>query len=219
MSLLRAFIAVEIPLEIRQAVQNATSHLRKGIGALVRWVPVENTHLTLKFLGDISPANVDMLTQMMRAEADSCPAFDMHLTGIGSFPSPKRPRVIYIGIQAPAGLEALQRGIESASRRLGYGSEERGFSPHLTIGRVKQNATASDQQTIRRALEELRIDSLGTARVDSVHLYKSDLKPTGSVYTRLFSAPLKKVNVIARSEATKQSPAQHEIASPKNGSQ
>ncbi len=190
MSLLRAFIAVEIPLVIRQTVHNVTSNLRIGTGALIRWVPTENIHLTLKFLGDISPANVDMLTQMMRAEADHFNCFELHLIGLGSFPSPKRPRVIYIGIQAPAGLVALHRGIESASRRLGYESEERGFSPHLTIGRVKQNVTTSEQQTIRRALEETKFDSLGTAKVDSVHLYKSDLKPTGSVYTRLFSAPL-----------------------------
>ncbi|MGZ9235782.1 MAG: 2'-5' RNA ligase family protein, partial [Anaerolineales bacterium] len=87
--------------------------------------------------------------------------------------------------------ETLQRGTESASRRLGYESEERGFSPHLTIGRVKQTVNATEQQTIRRALEETKIDSLGTARVDSVHLYKSELKSTGSVYTRLSSAPLK----------------------------
>lgn len=192
MSLLRAFFAVEIPLEIRQAVCNATSDLQKRIGFLVRWVPLENMHLTLKFLGDISPSNLDMLTQMLHAETDLSNCFDIRLTGLGSFPNLKRPRVIYIGIQAPVALETLQRGIESASRRLGYGSEERGFSPHLTIGRVKQNVTATEQQTIRRALEEVKIDSLGTARVDSVHLYKSDLKPTGSVYTRLYSAPLKK---------------------------
>jgi RNA 2',3'-cyclic 3'-phosphodiesterase len=99
--------------------------------------------------------------------------------------------VLYVGIQAPAAMEMLQRGIESAARRLGYEPEERGFSPHLTIGRVKQSITQTEQQTIRRALEETRIDSLGTARVDSVHLYKSDLKSTGSVYTRLFSAQLK----------------------------
>jgi len=146
-------------------------------------------HLTLKFLGDISPASVDLLTQMLRAEADSVHCFDMHVSGFGSFPSPKRPRVIYIGIQAPAGLEALQRGIESASRRLGYESEERAFSPHLTIGRVRQDVSASDGQEIRQALEHFHIDSLGTARVDSVHLFKSDLKPSGSVYTKLFSAP------------------------------
>jgi len=148
----------------------------------------------LKFLGDTSQASVEFLIQMTRAEADSCPSFDMRLSGLGSFPSPKRPRVIYIGIQASAELEVLHRGIESAGRRLGYESDAndgRGFSPHLTIGRVKQNISAVGQQKIRRALEEAAIDSLGTARIDSVHLHKSELKPTGSVYTRLYSAPLK----------------------------
>lgn len=192
MSLLRAFIAVEIPFGIRETICTATSNLRSATGSLVRWIPAENMHLTLKFLGDTSPTNVEMLTQMIRAEADLFNCFDLHLSGLGSFPSLKRPRVIYIGIQAPTGLEALHRGIESASHRLGYETEDRSFSPHLTIGRVKQNITATEQQTIRRALEETKIDSLGTARVDSVHLYKSDLKPTGSVYTQLFSAPLKK---------------------------
>ena len=192
MNLLRAFIAVEIPLELREAVGKATAPLQKGSGAVVRWVSTENMHLTLKFLGDVSPNNVEMLSQMLRAEADLFSCFDLRLSGLGSFPSLKRPRVIFIGIQAPPTLEALQRGLESACRRLGYESEERRFSPHLTIGRVKQNVTAPEQQTIRRALEETRIDALGTARVDSVHLYKSDLRPTGSVYTRLYSAPLKK---------------------------
>src|SRR6266498_4324576 len=156
MSLLRAFIAVEIPSEIQQNVYKETSKLRKELDSLVRWVPVENMHLTLKFLGDISPSSVEFLMQMLRNEADTVPCFTIRLTGLGSFPSPKRPRVIYIGIQAPAGLVALHRGIESASRRLGYESEERGFSPHLTIGRVKQNVTTSEQQTIRRALEETK---------------------------------------------------------------
>jgi 2'-5' RNA ligase len=193
MSLLRAFVAVEIPLQLREAVCRATAPLQKGIQSVVRWVPMDNMHLTLKFLGDVSPANVDMLSQMLRAEADLFPCFELRLSGLGAFPNSKRPRVLFIGIQAPVTLEALHRGIDSASHRLGYESEERGFSPHLTIGRVKQNVTATEQQTIRRALEETRIDALGTARVDSVHLYKSDLRPTGSVYTRLYSAPLKKI--------------------------
>ena len=192
MSLLRAFIAVEIPAEIRQAVGEATAELQRVIGPLVRWVPTQNMHLTLKFLGDVTPSNVDLLSQMVRAEAELFPCFDIHIGGLGSFPSLKRPRVIYIGIRGPVTLEALQRGIESASYRLGYESEERGFSPHLTLGRVKQGVTSTEQQLIRRALEETTIDSLGAARVNSVHLYKSDLKPSGSVYTRMYSAPLKK---------------------------
>jgi RNA 2',3'-cyclic 3'-phosphodiesterase len=192
MSLLRAFIAVEIPLEIRKTVCAATSKLRNEIGVLVRWVPIENMHLTLKFLGDVSPSNVELLSEMLRAEMDLFHCFELRLNGLGSFPNLKRPRVLYIGIQAPAALEALKRGIESASSRLGYGSEERGFSPHLTIGRVKQNVVATEQQAIRHALEDTKIDSLGTARVNSVELFKSDLKPTGSVYTRLYSASLRK---------------------------
>jgi 2'-5' RNA ligase len=192
MGLLRAFVALEIPPDLQQAVSDAIAPLQASIGPLVRWVPKQNLHLTLKFLGDISAANVEMLSQMLRAEAELFPCFDLHLRGLGSFPNPKRPRVIYIGVEAPAALDSLQRGIEAAARRLGYESEERGFSAHLTVGRVKQHISASEQQFIRRALEETRIEALGTTRVDSVHLYKSDLRPAGSVYTRLYSAPLKR---------------------------
>ena len=191
MSRLRAFIAVELPLEIRQNVQRATSSLRRDTGPLIRWVALENMHLTLKFLGDIPSENVELLTQLTDAQADSFNSFDIHLSGIGAFPGPKRPRVIYIGIQAPAELEEFQRQVESATRRLGYNAEERAFAPHLTIGRVRQHVSADDQQKIRQALEDSTIDSLGTARVNSVHLYKSDLKPNGPVYTKLYSAPLK----------------------------
>src|ERR1044071_6876120 len=117
MSLLRAFIAVELPLEIRRSVGAATAKLRNEIEALVRWVPIENMHLTLKFLGDVSPSNVELLSQMLRAEIDLFNCFDLRLNGLASFPNLQRPRVLYIGIQAPAALEALQRGIESASNR------------------------------------------------------------------------------------------------------
>src|SRR5262245_23102837 len=178
MNLLRAFIAIEIPLEIRVAAYQAMAPLQKEIGSAIRWVSMENLHLTLKFLGDVSPSNVEMLSQMLRAEADMFHCFDLHLRGLGSFPNLKRPRVIYIGIQAPVTLDGLQRGIESASRKLGYESDEHRFSPHLTVGRVRQNVTTAEQQAIRRTIEATRIDLLGTARVDSIHLYKSDLKPT-----------------------------------------
>lgn len=191
MGLLRTFIAVDTPPDIQKNIQLNVDHLRRSIGNSIRWVPVQNIHLTLKFLGDVSQENVDMLKEMLRTETDACQPFDISIGGLGSFPSSKRARVLFIGIQAPAELEALQRGIESAGVRLGYESDPRPFSPHLTIGRVRDHIPASDQQKIRRILEETKIDSLGIARVDSVHLYKSELKPGGSVYTKLFSAPLK----------------------------
>ena len=193
MSLLRAFIAVEIPTGIHQAIEKQASPIRAALNAsLVRWVPAENIHLTLKFLGDVSPANVELLEQMLSVEVSQHRAFEIGFGGLGAFPNPKRPRVIWIGIQAPAGLEALQHGIEAATATLGYPDEQRPFSPHLTIGRVKQNLSTSGMQQIRTALEGSKIGSLGTTRVSAVQFFKSDLKPNGAVYTRLFSAPLGK---------------------------
>jgi 2'-5' RNA ligase len=192
MSMLRAFIAVEIPADLQQTVHREIAPLRKTIDSLVRWVPPHNMHLTLKFLGDVSPSSVDFLRQILRTEAANIPCFDLHLAGLGAFPNLRRPRVLYIGIQAPAALDALQHGIESATRRLGYEAEERPFSAHLTLGRVRQNTSAVEQQQVRRAIEGTQVDLPGIARVDSVHLFKSELNPGGSVYTRLYSAPLRK---------------------------
>lgn len=193
MSLLRTFIAVDIPPAIQKTIQYKIEMLRKAIGNSIRWVPVQNIHLTLKFLGDVSQNDVDKLTQMLRTESDTLASFDITIGGLGSFPNSKRARVVFIRTQAPAELDALQRGIESATTRLGFEADTRPFSPHLTVGRVRDHITAPEQEKIRKILEETKIDSVGTARVDSIHLYKSELKPGGSVYTKLFSAPLKTI--------------------------
>lgn len=200
MTTLRAFIAVEISPVIQQAIHSETESLRRALGPeLVRWVPCENLHLTLKFLGDISSANVDMLADMLTAEAGRASPFSMRVSGLGSFPTlrhgsgqaPKRARVLWVGLHAPAGLAALQHGIESAAAKIGYEAEERPFSPHLTIGRVRPQVTASEQRSIWQALERTQVGDLGETDVSSVHLYKSDLNRNGAVYTRLFSAHLK----------------------------
>ncbi len=193
MGLLRAFIASELPSTLQDAIHTATVGLRKSLGNdLVRWVPAHNVHLTLKFLGDVSPSNLDLIKHMLATEAGQCQAFDVHIEGLGCYPTPRRPRVLWVGLTAPAALASLQHAIEAAAARLGYASDEHAFSPHLTIGRVRQNASAADIQKIRPALQETKVGNLGSALVDAIHLFKSDLQPTGSVYTKLFSAPLQK---------------------------
>jgi len=193
MSLLRVFIAIEIPETLQEAIYQQTAPLSKAIDStLVRWVPPANLHLTLKFLGDVSDTNLQFLNQMLKAEAGHHRPFSIQIGGLGSFPTPKRPRVIWVGVQAPAELESLWRGIEAATTRLGYQSEERSFSPHLTIGRVRQNISAADLQQLRFAMQATPLGAIGMAQVTAIHLFKSDLQPTGSVYTRLFSANLAK---------------------------
>jgi 2'-5' RNA ligase len=193
MSLLRTFIAIDFPVPVCDAIQKQTDRLRQTLGnEFVRWVPTQNMHLTLKFLGDTSTSYLDFLKQMLVREADSHPQFDLQLGGLGSFPTRRNPRLLWIGIHAPSDLASLQRNVEAGASRLGYKTEERAFSPHLTIGRARQNATLSELQKIRAALDAIQLGNIGTARVDSIHLYKSDLQPGGSIYTKLFSAPLSK---------------------------
>jgi len=191
MGLLRTFIAADIPPSIKKSIKIQVDNLRKFIGdSSVRWVPVDNIHITLKFLGDTSPSNLDLLKQIIITQAGSFSEIDITIGGLGSFPSPKRARVLLIRIHAPAALEALARGVDSACTKIGYQPETRPFSPHLTIGRVRRGVSTSDQMKIHKALKEIKIDSLGTTRVDYIHLYKSELSPAGARYTKLFSAPL-----------------------------
>jgi 2'-5' RNA ligase len=111
--------------------------------------------------------------------------------GLGAFPSNQRARVIWIGIQAPPELMELQKSIDLKTSALGYASEERNYSPHLTLGRVSKSSTAEDIRRIGQILQEVKVNKLGTNRVEAVHLIKSDLEPGGSVYTILYRAALK----------------------------
>ena len=156
----------------------------------VRWVPGENIHLTIKFLGDVSVANLEMLQKILQTEAKQHSCFEFSVGNLGAFPSISRPRVIWVGVEAPPELAALQRGIEVETARLGYAREKRSYSPHLTLGRVSRNADPENTRQIRTVLKNCTIGFLGAARVQEVHLYRSELQTGGAVYTRIFSAPL-----------------------------
>lgn len=191
MSLLRAFIAIELPAPTREAIRRETAALKGALGKdLVRWVPPENLHLTLKFLGEIPPVHVEFVGQMLAREAAAFAPFEMQVAGLGAFPNAKRPRVIWVGLGAPAPLGSLQRAVEAGVRRLGYEDEGRPFSPHLTLGRVRQNLPAAGLEGIRRALESAQLGAIPAARVEAVHLFESALEPGGSVYTKLSTASL-----------------------------
>ena len=193
MNLLRAFIAIELPQSLQNTIEKQTVRLRQTLGDdLVRWVPTQNMHLTLKFIGNIANSHLDFIKQLLIRTADSHSQFDLQIGGIGSFPNSKRPRILWAGIHAPAELTSLQRSIESGPSRLGYEKDERPFSPHLTIGRVHQNIDTTNLQKIRNTLDSIQVGNIGSARIDSIHLYKSELQASGSIYTKLFSAPLNK---------------------------
>jgi 2'-5' RNA ligase len=198
MSVIRAFIAIDLSPEIQRKLVEVQENYKSQLNTIpVRWVPVTNIHLTLKFLGDVSLSNINILTEMLLAEVSNHHQFEITVGGSGTFPNLRQPRVIWIGIQAPQELTIIQRGIEATTTRMGYTREDRGFSPHLTLGRVSRNATSQDVKAISHVIEKTRIGFLGATNVEEVHLYRSDLNPNGAVYTRIFTASLVEQKIIS----------------------
>jgi 2'-5' RNA ligase len=192
MNRIRAFIALDLPAVIQESIDKQTARLRQTLGDdVVRWVPPHNMHLTLKFLGNVPDSHLGFLKQMLTQAANVHSQFDLQIGGLGSFPSSKRPRVLWVGVHAPAGFASLQKAIEDGAHRLGYEKEARAFSPHLTLGRIRQGIDPKEAQKIGNALTTIQLGKIGTARVDSVHLYQSDLNSEGSIYTKLFSISLR----------------------------
>jgi 2'-5' RNA ligase len=191
MSVIRAFIAIDLSEEIQRRLDDVVHNYKTQLENIpIRWVAASNIHLTLKFLGDVSVANLNMLTDMIQIEISSHHQFDISVGGAGAFPNVRQPRIIWVGVEAPSELTAIQNGIEATTGRLGYVREERAFSAHLTLGRVSRNATSQDVKAISKALEATRVGFLGATCVEKVHLYRSDLQPTGAVYTQIFSSSL-----------------------------
>ena len=191
MSVVRSFIAIDLPEMLFDAMQKASDQLQKMLeGQPVRWVPVENIHLTLKFLGDVSERNIPMISEILEAEAANHCCFEISVGGFGVFPTYARPRVIWIGVEGPEELLNLQRRIDLETARLGYAPGQRDFSPHLTFGRISRNATPAQLRKTSELLRKHKLGFLGAARIGEVSLFRSDLGPGGAVYSKISAAKL-----------------------------
>ena len=189
MSVIRAFIAIELSPEIYERLDQVINQLNECLpGMPIRWVPSKNIHLTVKFLGDVSVANLEMLENIILSEANCRPPFEVSIGELGAYPSLRRPRVIWVGVKAPPELTGFQHGVETETARLGYTPEKRAFSPHLTLGRASRNANSEGVKEIGLVLGDCKVGFLGATRIKSVYLFRSDLKPGGAVYSKLYSA-------------------------------
>jgi 2'-5' RNA ligase len=187
----RAFIAIDLSEELIRKIDEISTGLHARMGDLpVRWIPAENVHLTLKFLGDVSETNVERLAEIIRRVAQAHDCFEISVGSLGVYPNARRPRVIWLGVEAPQSLMSIQRGIDQETSRLGYETKEQDFSPHLTIGRVSRGADYRELKAISESLEAETVGFLGAARVEQVNLYRSDLKPTGAEYSVIYTGKL-----------------------------
>lgn len=182
--LMRLFIGLDVPYEMRRNLELLLHHLKPH--AKISWSPMSNLHLTTKFIGEWPEERLDELKGALR----QVPApGDLHISirGIGWFPNPHHPRVLYAGVAAPDGFATLARDTERACGKLGVPAEEREFRPHLTLARIK---APTDLTALRQTIANLPSADFGSFTASEFHLYESRLAPGGSIYTKLASYSL-----------------------------
>lgn len=185
--MIRAFLAIDLPASLRPVLSRAQEELKKS-GADVKWVPVGNIHITLKFFGNITDLQVANISEAVAATAAGQKPFSLMVTDAGAFPSPKSPRVVWLGIGGD--LEVLRdfhRRLETSFAALGFPPEDRPFAPHLTLGRVKSPA---GRVALTQCLVNLPPPEAAPFQVSEIVLFRSNLSPKGATYLPLKVIPL-----------------------------
>jgi 2'-5' RNA ligase len=183
----RLFIAINLPESERQAIHHATAALRAAAHS-VTWVAPDCIHLTMKFLGEQRSEDVPAVRDALAAVARRFQPLRLDVGGVGAFPHLRAPRIFWMGIAADPKLELLHHDLEVACETLGHEVDARAFRPHVTLGRVKRDATAEQAETLARLAANVRYRATIEAR--SIDVMQSELSSGGPRYTVLSAVPL-----------------------------
>lgn len=188
--MIRSFIAIQLTQEVHSKLREFSKGFTLVRQNGFRPVQPENIHLTLKFLGDATPIQIEDVKKALKEITVYAQPFKINLRGVGAFPGWERPKIIWVGIDSPRQLEALFQQIDAATVKIGFPSEGRGFSPHLTLARISTSPVAPQAIPILQALRKLTPPPhFGEIQVNSVILFRSVLQPAGPVYTPLSIHP------------------------------
>src|SRR3990172_10248535 len=179
---MRLFIAIEIPEEIKKEMAEIQRRLKES-GADAGWTRPEGIHLTLKFLGEVPETKISMIMDALTNAPKGRGGFRLDVEGVGTFPTPKSARVVWVGVSGDVErLAKLQTAVEDVMAGLGFEREKRAFTPHLTLGRIKY---IHSRERWLKTLDSEKDARLSALEVKAVSLMKSELKPSGAVYTEL----------------------------------
>jgi 2'-5' RNA ligase len=189
---IRTFVAIELSQGLQDSLKYLQDRLKHQLPErTVRWVRPEGVHLTLKFLGDVPAVRIASISQAVETACRGIGRFTFELVGLGCFPNPRRPRVVWVGVREPTGtLARLHEAVENELVELGFKKEGRPFRPHLTVGRIHRKASRSDQQDLGELIARSSEGLLGDMTVTLVNVMRSDLRPSGAIYTALAQLPL-----------------------------
>ncbi|MEW5802220.1 MAG: RNA 2',3'-cyclic phosphodiesterase [bacterium] len=188
---IRSFVALAIDAKIQKEIGCVQEQLIKSAqktACRVSWVKPETIHLTVKFLGDIPLSEVKAILNALQTAAQGISAFALQIEGLGVFPSQRNPRVIWVGIsEGIESLRVMQPRVEQELAALGFPREKKKFNPHLTLGRIRSSEGAA---ALGEVLSTIPHPVFSRSIIQDIRLMKSDLRPTGAVYTELGRIPL-----------------------------
>ena len=192
---MRCFIAIELPDELKRELGRLEAQLQSGGASQVKWVDPAGIHLTLKFLGNVSADRLDGIAAAMEAATRGITSFGLKLKELGVFPNSKRVQVVWVGVSGDLdALSRLQQRTEANLAPLGFAPEKRPFVPHLTLARVRDQATPIERQRLGQLIADTGFESKQTIEVNAVSLIKSQLTPQGAIYSRISSVELGKAD-------------------------
>jgi 2'-5' RNA ligase len=189
---IRTFVAIELDKALQVALRQIQAPLKRSkVSHAARWVSPGSIHLTLKFLGNVPVSRVDAIRQAIVRGCEGFSPFAVSLAHLGCFPNPRRPRVIWVGIGGDVDtLTQLQQSVDSELNRIGFKPEKRGFTPHLTLARIRNKARRHERVELARLVTDAQTVPTASMIAREVCFIRSDLRPTGAVYTRLAAVPL-----------------------------
>jgi len=190
MKTIRTFLALNLDLAAVRAIAEAQLQLRdrcSEAGVEVRWVPPQNMHVTIRFLGQITEPMIGAIKDVIEPAARAFPQFEVESVGLGAFPDLEHARVVWAGLRCESGeLERLYRTVSELLEETGFPAEKRPFKSHVTIGRIKSSGSPG----LAECIEAGSTHQYGSSTIRDLICYRSDLQPKGADYHSLWRLPL-----------------------------
>lgn len=187
----RCFISIDFSQNVIQQILLLQKDFKMLKFHSIRWIPEKNLHLTLKFLGDVPQEIIPSIEESLDHLSSDYPSFKLKISKMGVFPHWNNPRILWLGFENSRELFFLAKKIEAEMSTFGFTPEERDFTPHLTIARIKDRLPLNETGQLKQACST-KINEIPILEVNKINLYRSFLKPTGAEYSLMHSSFLKK---------------------------
>ena len=189
----RSFVAIELPRNVKKGLEQIEYQVKQGGYTGIKWVNPEGIHVTLKFLGNISSEQIIEISKGLEETTQEVSPFHLEIAGLGAFPNLRQPRVLWIAISGEvAKLSRLQQKIDSLLASCGFPKESRPFVPHLTLARLKDSMSPEERKKIGTFIKSLKLEAGFPFDAEAASLMKSQLTPTGAIYSCLFTAKFRR---------------------------